>query len=229
MSERQKPKRSRPNRRPKELGILTDREIRRLLVGCEEFTRYPTRNKAIVLLACEAGLTIREISRLWRGHIVDPTDAADARIEVYRSGAKNLLNRSIPMPRGTRLFRAVYALLREVPGVPSDPLILSERAMRGEAAPDEDRYMRPTSIGYLFYRLYLKTGVKGSSHTARESFIVRAGRAVKQTKGSLRDVQYLAGHSSLTSTQNYIELDEEAQKIVMRSLFPEIPDLIDEG
>jgi site-specific recombinase XerD len=42
--------------------------------------------------------------------------------------------------------------------------------------------------------------------------ITRAARKVSQVGGSLRDVQELAGHTSLAMTQRYIEGDTEAKR-----------------
>jgi integrase/recombinase XerD len=41
--------------------------------------------------------------------------------------------------------------------------------------------------------------------------MTRAARKVSQVGGSLRDVQKLAGHTSLAMTQRYIEGDTEAK------------------
>ena len=42
-----------------------------------------------------------------------------------------------------------------------------------------------------------------------------AVRMISTVDGSLRDVQMLAGHSALSTTQRYIEADAEAQKRVV--------------
>jgi integrase/recombinase XerD len=45
--------------------------------------------------------------------------------------------------------------------------------------------------------------------------ITNAARKISTVGGSLRDVQALAGHSSLQTTQRYIEGDSEARKRVV--------------
>ena len=48
-------------------------------------------------------------------------------------------------------------------------------------------------------------------HSGRRTFITNAAKKISSVGGSLRDVQMLAGHSSLAVTQRYIEGDGEAR------------------
>jgi site-specific recombinase XerC len=49
----------------------------------------------------------------------------------------------------------------------------------------------------------------------RRRFITQAARKIIQCGGSLRDVQELAGHASLATTQRYIAGDAEAKRRVV--------------
>ena len=51
-----------------------------------------------------------------------------------------------------------------------------------------------------------------SSHSGRRTFITNAARRISTVGGSLRDVQVLAGHSALSTTQRYIEINAEAKR-----------------
>lgn len=67
-------------------------------------------------------------------------------------------------------------------------------------------HMTPLSIVVWFNRAYKAVGLKGcSSHSGRRTFITRAARLVHRAGGSLRDVQLLAGHQSIQTTQRYID------------------------
>ena len=57
-----------------------------------------------------------------------------------------------------------------------------------------------------------------SSHSGRRTFITRAARSVHKAGGSLKDVQELAGHSALTTTERYIEGDRDAQRRLVRMI-----------
>jgi integrase/recombinase XerD len=60
--------------------------------------------------------------------------------------------------------------------------------------------------------LYRHLGFLGcSSHRWRRTFITNAARKISTVGGSLRDVQILAGHTNLRTTQRYIEPNAEAQ------------------
>ena len=68
----------------------------------------------------------------------------------------------------------------------------------------------------FFHTLYKKLGIVGaSSHSGRRTFITETSRKISSVGGSLRDIQYLAGHSNLQTTQRYIESDEESKKKVI--------------
>jgi integrase len=82
-------------------------------------------------------------------------------------------------------------------------VVLSERG----------RAMTPLSVVIWFARAYRAIGLQGcSSHSGRRTFITRAARLFHKAGGSLRDVQLLAGHQSIQTTQRYIDGDSDVQR-----------------
>ena len=54
-----------------------------------------------------------------------------------------------------------------------------------------------------------------SNHSGRRSFITATARKIVEAGGSLRDVEELAGHASLATTQRYIEGASGAKRKVI--------------
>ena len=79
--------------------------------------------------------------------------------------------------------------------------------------------MTAKSVVNWFRGLYSELGLQGcSSHSGRRTFVTLAARSVHKAGGSLRDVQELAGHRSIKTTQGYIEGDADAQRRLIRLL-----------
>ena len=73
--------------------------------------------------------------------------------------------------------------------------------------------MQPNSIVNWFVSLFAELGITGcSSHSGRRSFITVAARNVHKAGCSLRDVQLLAGHRSIETTQRYIDGHTDGQR-----------------
>jgi integrase/recombinase XerD len=71
----------------------------------------------------------------------------------------------------------------------------------------------------MFASWFEDMGLNGcSSHSGRRTFITNAAKKISSVGGSLRDVQMLAGHSSLAVTQRYIEGDGEARVRIVELL-----------
>jgi len=182
----------------KQAKILSLGDIDDLLIFAS-CTRHPLRNRVIVLLAAKAGLRAGEIANLTWDMVLDPTGNISSVIELRDHAAKNGGGRLIPAHPD--LCKALAAYRSFSTG--SGPLIRSERG-----GP-----MTPLSIVVWFNRAFRNVGLNGcSSHSGRRTFITRAARLVHRVGGSLRDVQLLAGHRSIQTTQRYIDGDTDAQR-----------------
>jgi integrase/recombinase XerD len=183
----------------KQAKILSDTDLQDLLVYATN-RRYPHRNVVIVLLSVKAGLRAGEIAKLTWDMVLDPRGEVGTVIELRDHAAKKRSGRLIPIHGELR--KALIAW-RQMTGS-TGPVIRSERG---------DGAMRSISIVMWFATACRALGLDGcSSHSGRRTFITRAARAVHKAGGSLRDVQLLAGHRSIQTTQRYIEGDSDAQR-----------------
>ncbi|WP_142846720.1 site-specific integrase [Telmatospirillum sp. J64-1] len=187
---------------------IGEKEVRQLLAQCAD-TRYPRRNRLIVLLTYDAGLKVGEISQARRSHMMRNGELVPE-LQVFRHRKARIV------PMTDRLFAACLDMLRGLPGLPEMPLILSERST------DLLTPMRPDSIAYLLYRLFEKAGIEGaSSHSGRRAFLQRAMIATKHVEGAtLKDVQMIGGFSHLEALRPYevSSGDPEAQRRLIQSL-----------
>ena len=182
----------------KQAKVLSTDDVSDLLAFAR-CTRNPMRNEVIVLLSAKAGLRAGEIAKLTWDMVLDSRGHVGFTLELHNNAAKNGNGRIIPVHPDLR--RALIAW-REISNEPG-PVVRSERG-----GP-----MTALSIVVWFNRAFRTIGLKGcSSHSGRRTFITRAARLVHNAGGSLRDVQLLAGHRSIQTTQRYIEGDTDVQR-----------------
>jgi integrase/recombinase XerD len=131
--------------------------------------------------------------------VLDANGQISGLIELRDHAAKKCSGRSIPVHPD---LAAALAACRAV-APPCDHVIASQRFGA----------MSALSIVVWFNRAFKNIGLRGcSSHSGRRTFVTRAARMVHKAGGSLRDVQLLAGHRSIQTTQRYIDGDSDAQR-----------------
>ncbi len=163
--------------------------------------RHPIRNQTIIYLSFKAGLRACEIAGLEWSMVLRTNYTVSDILYISRAIAKKGSCRHIPL---NKVLKKSLKLLRKDMGYPnSGPVIRSERGCR----------MCAGSVVNYFAALYGELGLTGcSSHSGRRTFITNAARALSQTGGSLRDIQELAGHKALSTTERYIQGDRDAQR-----------------
>jgi integrase len=182
----------------KQAKILSNDQEDQLLLFAST-TRNPIRNRVLVLLSLKAGLRAGEIANLTWDMALDPSGDIAAVIELRDHAAKKKSGRLI----------AMHPDLRDALGRWRDATVTGGPVVRSERG----RPMTPVSIVNFFAIAYRAIGLAGcSSHSGRRTFITRAARLVHKAGGSLRDVQILAGHRSIQTTQRYIDGDTDAQR-----------------
>ena len=186
--------------------VLAAGDVRRLQARVGR-GRFALRNRVVVMLSFRAGLRACEIAGLdWKMVL-----GADGKISGYMmigdAIAKNGRGRRLPTHTD---LRCGLARLHASVGKPTaGPVIRSQRG----------GHMTPRSVVNWFKAQYDELGLQGcSSHSGRRTFITRSARLISKAGGSLRDVQELAGHRAITTTERYIEGDRDAQRRLVRMM-----------
>ena len=188
----------------KQAKVYSAHSLRKLLAVAGN-GRQPHRDRLIVLLSTRAGLRACEIARLTWGMVLDPNGQVGHVIDVRGTIAKRGTGRRLPMH--PQLRQALSAWLACQPRGRTGPDSYIVPSVRGGGA------MRPNSIVNWFVAKCHEAGLEGcSSHSGRRTFITNAARNLHRVGASLRDVQALAGHRSIETTQGYIDGDTTAQR-----------------
>jgi len=182
----------------KQAKMLTMGQIDAMLAYLST-TRHPARNRLIFLLSAKTGLRAKEIARLTWWMTNYSQGEIGRTICLQDSASKGKSGRMIPLSNEVR--EALIEYRRTVPH--AGPFVISTERSLGTS---------PQAIVNLFHRWYRHLGFVGcSSHSGRRTFITNAARKISTVGGSLKDVQELAGHANLRTTQRYIEANPDAQ------------------
>lgn len=170
--------------------------------------RNALRNQTIFLLSVKAGLRAKEIACLRWEMILDADGSLSNELALVDEASKGKSGRRIPLNKDLngKLAKLLVDHRRQRNFLPSDHVIRTERADRTSAQ----------AIVNMFAQWYSDLGLIGcSSHSGRRTFITNAAKKITTVGGSLRDVQYLAGHSSLQTTERYIDYSETARRSIV--------------
>ena len=192
----------------KQAKTLNKKQIDQLLWYVSTL-RHARRNEIVVLLSVRAGLRAKEIAGLKWAMLTDAEGEITNNIHLTDIASKGRSGRIIPT--NTQLRLKLQDWLQEAAkqrgfDIASSHVITTERSARTQAQ----------AIVNMFAAWYADVGLVGcSSHSGRRTFITNAARKITSVGGSLRDVQALAGHSSLAVTQRYIDGSEDARAKVV--------------
>lgn len=171
--------------------------------------RHGLRDQTVFLLSVRAGLRAKEIANLKWAMVLGADGEVGDSIHLTDEASKGKSGRIVPLNkqlRGNLVQMLMVARQDRHFGPETDYVVTTERSGHTSAQ----------AVVNMFKRWYADLGLLGcSSHSGRRTFITNAAKKISTVGGSLRDVQMLAGHSSLSVTQRYIEADSEAQRRVI--------------
>lgn len=204
---------------------VNDQQFKKLMEKVMEEVRRPAVETAVFLLSYKAGLRSQEIAGLeWERHLLD-VDGNIRQEEYMVAGSKGRVKRvthpiiwvsedigKYGSERSLRMHPMVYEalLVLRAEGHAGKHVIPSGN---GRAA--QDLRARAHALTIRINRYYKKLGYpKMSSHSGRRTFITNASRAANFAGCSLVDVQTMAGHRQLTTTEQYIDTTSQQADLI---------------
>ena len=174
--------------------------------------RYGLRDQTIFYLSTKAGLRAKEIAHLKWSMVMNSDGSIGDYLNLPNASSKGNGGRVVPLNKD--LKRNLVEMLEEhqtnkVFNPSTSSIVRTERS----------KSTSPQSIVNMFQRWYGGLGLIGcSSHSGRRTFITETAKKISTVGGSLRDIQMMVGHSSLQTTQSYIETDSDCQRKVVDML-----------
>lgn len=181
----------------KQAKTLTAKQLKAVLAHCAT-RRHAARDRAIVLVSFLAGLRAKEIAALTISNVRDEAGAIRDEFTLSPQQTKGRKARRVFVNSTLRKELAAYlkqAKLRRT----CDAIFQSQKGAAFSA----------NTMCQLLIRIYDEAGFEtATSHSGRRSFITNlAAKGV-----SVRVLAELAAHASISTTQRYIDVNDEQMR-----------------
>lgn len=175
--------------------VFTKDEIKAILGNFNRYTFAGMRNYTIMVLLFSTGVRRAELLDIKMDDVQFAMGCIQIRMGKGRKG------RIVPMGDALKRTLQRYMDIREefLNGVPCDYLIVSQRTKEK---------MTEGGIAILFKRLQKDLGIPGnrfSPHTFRHTF----AKTFLLSGGDLFTLQKILGHSTISTTQKYLQLNDK--------------------
>ena len=182
----------------KQARVLSEQEFKRATAIIQQ-GRHAARNRVALMLSHYAGLRVGEIAQLRWSDVVNSQDDLVDRINLRPETTKGAVSRCVFVNEKLARELGRYRAAIERPSGCDRPLLLTQKRTAFSA----------NTLCQLLCRLYRLAGVEGaSSHSGRRWFITKLAHSGISPKV----IMTLAGHRHLTTTQRYIDVNDEMLK-----------------
>jgi len=180
----------------KQARTLDDREFRRVLDHIASRS-HAARNRAMLLMTFYGGFRVGEVAQLRMADVFDVEGKVKPEIQLDGERVKNKHARTVFLSDRLRKELSLYRTSLKVLG-DQLPLFPTQKS--------PERGFTPNTAAQHFSSIYKAAGLVGAtSHSGRRTFITRlANKGV-----GVRLLASLAGHRSITTTQRYIDVNDD--------------------
>ena len=173
---------------------LNETQLRRVIQYCRS-RRHPVRDETIIIVSFYAGLRAKEIAALTVDNVFNEEGAVRTQFILSPEQSKGGRTRTVYLNQRLRKSLAEYSSTIRLSD-PQRPLFASQKGGHFSA----------NTMCQLFLEICKACGFKdASSHSGRRTYITRlANKGV-----GVRLLAELAGHSHISTTQRYIDVNSE--------------------
>ncbi|TXN42180.1 site-specific integrase [Methylobacterium sp. WL7] len=188
----------------KQARVPTDGEFKRLAAVVSQ-GRFGPRNRMALMLSYLAGLRVGEIASLRWGDLLDGEGRVREQLRlsaaVTKGGHARVVFMNVRLRREIEQFRACLSAAPDL----RQPVLFTQKRTAFSA----------NTLCQLMRGLYDQAGLDGgSSHSGRRWFITRLAHAGISPKA----IMMLAGHRHLSTTQRYIDVNDEMMRSAVETL-----------
>jgi integrase/recombinase XerD len=191
----------------KQAAYLSEKQVKNAIARTDGY-KHALRNRAVLELSVYAGLRAIEIASLRWEHLLDEDGRIGEVIALTNDASKG---KSGSLVQLNAKLKEMLAQLYSATAEKSEKSSVIANG-KGEG-------LKRQSVVNLLWSHYRKCDIAGaSSHSGRRTFITNAARKISLVGGSVRDIQALARHANLQTTQRYVEHSSEAQRLVVNMI-----------
>lgn len=182
---------------------FTPKELRRVL-DYVATRKHAIRNRTMILMTHLAGLRVGEVAYLKFSDVVDEAGAVRYEIRLSPEQTKGDRSRVVFISDRLRKEISVYLGVYKVSS-PNASLFYTQKRTA----------FTPNTLCQTLNVIYREAGIHGAtSHSGRRSFIT----ALAAKGVSVRVLAALAGHRSISTTQAYIDVNDEMKRAAVELL-----------
>lgn len=189
----------------KQAPILTDRDAKRVLHYCKQ-TAFPDRNRCVFMLGYLGGMRIGEIAALKVGDVLTAEGAVRTIIQLKAEQTKGNEARTVWLNDQLQAELGGYLDKFSPSGKSAHASLITSKSGKAFSA---------NGLCQLMLKLYDSVGLdKATSHSTRRTFITTLAH-----KGvNVRVLAALVGHKSISTTQKYIELNDNVLRAAVEMM-----------
>jgi integrase/recombinase XerD len=183
--------------------VLNEKELRKVLLYVSAH-KHASRNKAMLLMTHLSGMRVGEVAAVTISDVLNTDGSIKDEIYLAADQTKGSKGRTVLLPKRLQEelhhFLSIRFRLKELAAINYTD---TNRALFNTQK-EPIRGFSANTLSQYFHYLYKASGIDGaSSHSGRRGFIT----ALANKGVNVRVLMALAGHSNLSTTQRYIELN----------------------